>query len=286
MSEGRPERSLEALVGDLESLERIVESWEEPGQRRTVQALRTTLEEIQAGAFRRLIQTVKASSPEGLAALRAAVDDPWVFNVLSYHGLLRPPEPGLHERIEAALDAVRPALAGHEGDVELVAVEPPDVRIRLLGTCDGCSFSGDTVRLGIEKAIFEAAPEITKVSVVQGRGAGLLTIGGPETSPFAAPWQDAGPRDAVPEGGIRVVELAKASVLLTAYRGDVCAYSNTCAHLGMPLDDAELCDGVLTCPYHGFRYCLATGECLTAPDVQLPRYPARIEDGRVLVQVP
>ncbi|MDJ0867753.1 MAG: NifU family protein [Myxococcota bacterium] len=285
MSESRPERSLEALVGDLESLERVVESWDEPGHRQAVQALRTTLEDIQAGAFRRLIQSVKAS-PEGLAALRAAVDDPWVFNVLSYHGLLRPPEPSLHDRIEAALASVRPALAGHEGDVELVSVDPPEVRIRLLGTCDGCSFSGDTVRLGIEKAIFEAAAEITKVSVVQGRGSGLLTISSPDTSPFARPWEDAGPRETVPEGGTRVVELAKASVLLTAIGGELRAYANACAHLGMPLDDAELRDGVLTCPYHGFRYALDTGECLTAPDVQLPRYPARVEDGRVLVQVP
>ena len=64
------------------------------------------------------------------------------------------------------------------------------------------------------------------------------------------------------------------------------AYPNACTHLGMPLHDGELRDGVLTCRYHGFRYRLATGECLTAPDVQLPRYPVRVESGRVLVQVP
>ncbi|MGF1467314.1 MAG: NifU family protein [Sandaracinaceae bacterium] len=283
------ERGLETLVRDLESLEKVIESWDD-AQRGTVQALRTTVEEIQAGAFRRLIRAIK-DRPEGLTALKAVVrDDPWVFNVLTYHGLLRPPEPSLEDRLRAALASVRPMLASHDGDVELVGVVPPDeVQIRLLGTCDGCNFSDDTLRLGIEKAIYEAAPEVRKVSVVQ-RTSDLVQLGlgpgGPAASPFALPWEDAGPSSAVPEGGLRAVELDRVSVLLTAAGGEVRAYPNACTHLGMPLADGAVEAGVLTCRYHGFRYLLSTGECLTAPDVQLPRFPVKVEGGRVLVQVP
>jgi nitrite reductase/ring-hydroxylating ferredoxin subunit/Fe-S cluster biogenesis protein NfuA len=285
------ERSLEALVGDLAGLEKIIEGWDDPSHRQTVQALRTTLEQIQAGAFRRLIKTVKESGPEGFEALKAAVGDPWVFNVLTYHGILRAPSPSIEDRVRKALDEVRPTLASHEGDCELVAVEPPEVKIRLLGSCDGCISSADTVRLGIEKAVVDAVPEIERITVVANANA-LVQIGrgkdqGPAESPFARPYVDAAALEAVPVGDVLAVELDEVSVLLTRTRGgEVRAYPNACTHLGMPLDDGELKDGVLTCRYHGFRYLLASGECLTAPDIQLPVYPTEIADGRVRVQVP
>ncbi len=278
--------SLEGLVRDLERLEAIVAGWDE-SQQLTVQAIRSTVESIQAEAFRRLIQQVKAD-PGGLAALRAAVDDPWVFNVLSFHGLLRPPDPPVEARIEAALDTVRPMLAGHEGNVELVSFEPPDeARIRLLGTCNGCTFSDATVKLGIEKAILEAVPQVKRVTVLQGAAPAIARPGAasPDASPFDLPWQDACPVQAVPEGGVVAVDLDRASVLLTAASGVIKAYPNACAHLGMPLEMGDIRDGVLTCTFHGFQFLLATGECLTAPEIGLPSFPVRVDDQRVLVQV-
>lgn len=280
------ERDLDRLLGDLSRLEAIVDGWDS-AQQQTVQAIRTTLEEIQAGAFRRLIRTVKAKS-EGLEALKQAVDDPWVFSVLDYHRLLRPPEPSIEDRIEAALDSVRPTLASHDGNVQFVAFVPPsEVQIRLMGTCDGCAFSGETVRLGIEKAIFDAVPEVKKVSVVTRSHAELVQLGShsPSSSPFEKPWQDAGLVSDVREGAVHAVELEHASILLTKSGGELRAYPNACPHLGMPLDTGEISDGVLTCRYHGFQYVLDSGECLTAPDVALPRYPVRVEDDRVRVQV-
>ena len=85
-----------------------------------VQALREAVESIQKEAFRRIIAEVK-QSPDGMAALREAVGDPWVYSVLQFHGLLKPPQPSVEERIEQALEAVRPRLKSHEGNVELVA---------------------------------------------------------------------------------------------------------------------------------------------------------------------
>ena len=79
---------------------------------------------------------------------------------------------GLHPddlsvRITTALDNVRPFLAGHGGDVELLDIDDRvgAVRLRLLGSCDGCPSSAITLRTTVERAIFDAAPEIVIIDV-------------------------------------------------------------------------------------------------------------------------
>lgn len=278
------ERSFEQLAQDLARLEAITGRWE-PEQRSAVDAMRKTLEAIQAGAFRRLIRSLKDDGA-ALPALKKSVEDPWVFGVLSYHGLLRKPDERLEDKVEAALEKVRPALMGHSGNVELVqVVSPQEVHIRLVGSCDGCAFSEATVRMGIETAIKEVLPTLETLKVVEARKEYTPTdVAG---SPFAArPWVDAGPLELVPDGKVVAVELPGASVLLTRVRGELKAYPNACVHLGMPLDGGAVVNGVLTCPYHAFEYLLETGECLTAPEVQLAPWPVRAQSGRVQVQVP
>lgn len=280
-----PERSLEQLVGDLERLEAITDHWD-PHQKHTAQAIRHTVEAIQCEAFRRLIRVVK-QEPGGLDGLRNAVDDPWVQGVLHYHGLLRAPAPSIEDQVEQALVSIRPLLVQHDGNVELVAVEGSEVRVRLLGTCDGCAFSDATLHQGIEKAVKDAVPSIERVIAVAHPQPKLVQLRtSPTASPFAGLWTDAAAYADVPVGGVLAAELERASVLLTATtRGDVIAYPNACTHLGMPLDGGTIEQGVLTCPYHGFTYRLATGECLTAPDIALQRYAVRIEHDRVLVNL-
>ncbi len=277
-------RSLPQLAADLDRLEAVTEQWP-PEQRATVQAIRQTVEQIQAGAFRSLIRTVK-ETPGGLQGLAAAVEDEWVRSVLTYHGLLRAPAPTPEEIIEGALESVRPMLAQHGGNVSFVAFADDGIeaQIKLQGSCDGCTFSDITVRQGIETAIKEALPSVQRVKVVGGTSA-LVQLGGVDSSPFSRPWQDAGPADL--EGQpFRIVELEAASVLVAiGEQGTPKAYRNACAHLGMPLDEGRVLGGVLTCPYHGFEFALASGECLTAPSVQLFSYPSKVEDGRVFVQV-
>ena len=70
-------------------------------------------------------------------------------------------------RIAKALDGVRPFLAGHGGDVELLEIDEQvgAVRLRLLGSCDGCPSSAVTLRTTVERAIVDAAPEIAIIDV-------------------------------------------------------------------------------------------------------------------------
>lgn len=74
----------------------------------------------------------------------------------------------LQERIQAALDKVRPQLQADGGDVELVSVaEDGKVSVRLKGACGGCPMSQMTLKMGIEKVIKSTVPEVTTVEAVQ-----------------------------------------------------------------------------------------------------------------------
>ncbi len=93
-------------------------------------------------------------------------EDELIGNLLVVHGLH--PRP-LVTRVEQALDDVRPILAAHKGDVELldIDVDAAAVKLRLLGSCDGCPSSTVTLQMAVEKAILSAAPEIEIIDVVQ-----------------------------------------------------------------------------------------------------------------------
>jgi nitrite reductase/ring-hydroxylating ferredoxin subunit/Fe-S cluster biogenesis protein NfuA len=273
----------ERLVRDIVLLENITRGWEDQ-PRQTVEALRRAVDDLYREAFARLIRGLK-KTPEAAAALREVASDSLVYAVLRNLGVVKP---SLPERLEGALATVRPMLAQHKGNVELVDVHPPHtVEIRLLGACDGCPASGLTLREGVEKAIREACPEITVVKVVKGHGGGAGQVG--FVSPFAraddAGWVSALPLERIPEGGVHALELQNRSVLFYRSAGQVSCFENQCAHLGMPLEDGLVVDGVLTCSHHGFQFLLETGECLTAPEVQLITHAVRVVGSDVEVRL-
>jgi Fe-S cluster biogenesis protein NfuA len=73
----------------------------------------------------------------------------------------------LKERIEIALNSMRPFLQADGGDVELVEVTGEmEVRLKLLGNCSNCDISHMTMKAGIENGLKSAIPQITKVSAV------------------------------------------------------------------------------------------------------------------------
>lgn len=75
----------------------------------------------------------------------------------------------LISRIDRALNEVRPHLEVDGGNVEVVDVtEDHIVKIKWLGTCEGCSMSAMTMRAGIEQAIRGQLPEIVGVEAVNG----------------------------------------------------------------------------------------------------------------------
>jgi Fe-S cluster biogenesis protein NfuA/nitrite reductase/ring-hydroxylating ferredoxin subunit len=99
------------------------------------------------------------------ATLDALTADELVSSLLVIHGL-HPQD--LETRVTAALDSVRPYLGSHGGNVELLDVSPEGVvRLKLLGTCQGCPSSSVTLKFAVEEAIESAAPEVTAIQVVE-----------------------------------------------------------------------------------------------------------------------
>jgi Fe-S cluster biogenesis protein NfuA len=72
----------------------------------------------------------------------------------------------MKERVQEALDQIRPKLQADGGDVELVDVEQGIVKVRLQGSCKGCPMSQLTLKMGIEKYLREQIPEVTEVQAV------------------------------------------------------------------------------------------------------------------------
>jgi len=73
----------------------------------------------------------------------------------------------LSQKIEIALNSMRPFLQADGGDVELVDVtEDMEVQLRLMGNCSSCSMSHMTMKAGIENGLKSAIPEITKVIAI------------------------------------------------------------------------------------------------------------------------
>ena len=73
----------------------------------------------------------------------------------------------MRDRVEAALEKVRPALQRDGGNVELVDVTDDGiVKVKLVGACGGCPMSQMTLKMFIEKVVKENVPEIKAVESV------------------------------------------------------------------------------------------------------------------------
>jgi len=70
----------------------------------------------------------------------------------------------MKEKVEAALNKVRPLLQADGGNVELIEVTSDGVvKVRLTGACRGCPLSEMTLKAGVEKIVKQEVPEVTKV---------------------------------------------------------------------------------------------------------------------------
>ena len=262
-----------------------------------------------AEAAEELVRLLVGVYGDGLAAImaalaqegapgRAMIDrlaaDPVVEGLLLLHGL-HPLD--VDDRIQRALDQVRPYLGSHAGGVQYLGVTDGAARLRLEGTCHGCPSSTVTVRLAIEGAVQDAAPEVTEV-VVEGMTAppapALLQIGPrPDTAPGAGPpaaapggeWvtlPDIGPPSSRPV----TAAAGDLAVLVCSVRGTLYAYRDACAVCGSSLGAGTLAREVLTCPC-GSRYdvCRA-GAGLDGLAAHLDPLPLLADSQGVRVAVP
>lgn len=277
--------NLADLVEEINRFEAIISEWDE-SQRCVAVGLKRAIEDLHKEALTRLIKNLKQ---ESMSALRHAVEDELVYAVLLYHDLVKPPKAPLEQRVKAALEEVRPGLKSHNGDVELVAIKPPDtVEVRLIGTCSTCPASTLTLSQGVEQAIKNHCPEINNVVAVNHNPI-ANSINSHFTSPFSpkitSTWIKVTNVDQIPDFGILTGKIGEISVILYRQGLNINCYRNACIHLASPLDMGKLDNNIITCPSHGFQYNLETGECLTTPDIWLNSYPVKIKGDNVFVQI-
>jgi Fe-S cluster biogenesis protein NfuA len=73
----------------------------------------------------------------------------------------------MREKIEEVLNSkIKPLLQADGGDIELVDVEDGVVKVRLQGACAGCPGAAMTLRMGVERLLKEALPEVKEVVAV------------------------------------------------------------------------------------------------------------------------
>jgi Fe-S cluster biogenesis protein NfuA len=72
----------------------------------------------------------------------------------------------MKEKVESALEKVRPSLMADGGNVELVDVQDGVVKVRLTGACGGCPMSQMTLKMGIERLLKKEIPEVKEVVAV------------------------------------------------------------------------------------------------------------------------
>jgi Fe-S cluster biogenesis protein NfuA len=153
-----PEELVERVLELLGSLDEIAD----PVAQARVQELVGTVLELYGAGLERILGILQDAGDPALPIRDALLDDGIVASLLLIHGLYPIP---LEERVTQALDSMRPFLASHGGNVELVSLEEGVARLRLQGSCDGCPSSAATLENALKEALDEAAPDLLGLEV-------------------------------------------------------------------------------------------------------------------------
>ncbi len=73
----------------------------------------------------------------------------------------------VEQKVQKALDEIKPQIQADGGDIDLVAIEGTTVKVKLRGACSGCPMAAMTLKQGVERIIKARVPEITQVESVQ-----------------------------------------------------------------------------------------------------------------------
>jgi Fe-S cluster biogenesis protein NfuA/nitrite reductase/ring-hydroxylating ferredoxin subunit len=256
--------------------------------------LKTAVEGFHKEGLVRIVQALKAD-PRGKELLFELVDDPVVYALFVMHGIVRADPVTLAQQ---ALDGVRPYLQSHGGDVELVGVDLPVARVRLSGTCTGCSQSATTLQEVVERALVSGVQGLHSVEVlptdpepafipltsleVRGSGGTARGYASGSANGSSNGWERGPDVESLADGKVTVWD----GVALVRVGGRVAAYRDACAHQGLSLENALVdVDGrTLRCSWHGMTYDTWSGESMSMTGKRLHAYPARVESGAVWVR--
>jgi nitrite reductase (NADH) small subunit/3-phenylpropionate/trans-cinnamate dioxygenase ferredoxin subunit len=89
----------------------------------------------------------------------------------------------------------------------------------------------------------------------------------------------------VPEGEGKTVQVKGRLIALFCVGGQMHAIDDVCPHMGASLSGGYVENGIVTCPWHAWRFRLADGAWADNPRIKIGCYPVRVQDDEVQVQV-
>ena len=159
----REEQQLGDRMDRLQQLLQECEAAADSVWKAKIKEIVETLLEFHGNGLSKIVAYLEESGAPGRQTLDEIAKDDAARSLLLLYNLH--PQ-GFRERVEAALDRVRPLLASHGGNVELLECSDDGaVRLRLTGNCHGCPSSQQTLKHAIEESLYAAAPEIAQLCV-------------------------------------------------------------------------------------------------------------------------
>ena len=89
----------------------------------------------------------------------------------------------------------------------------------------------------------------------------------------------------VGEGEGKTVKVGDKLIAVFCSGGRFLAIDDTCPHMGASLSAGYVEDGVVTCPWHAWRFRLSDGAWADNPRIAIGSYPVQVEDGNVQIKV-
>ena len=290
-----------------ERIESLLEAAATGGQvaRERAEELVRLVVDLYGAGLERLLEIVYDAGRLDDELLDRLARDDLVASLLAVHGLHPYDVP---TRVQRALDGVRPYLGSHGGDVELLGVTDEGVvRLRMLGSCDGCASSSVTLTLAVETAITSAAPEVSGIEVEETpphqAGPSVIPVTALRSrlddvagSPPAGPdWTTVAELAGLAPGQVGAFSVAGVAVVGTRVGADLFAYRDHCPGCGGSLAGGVLerrlggaaGDAVLRCPVCSRHYDVRhAGRSLDGTDEQLEPVPLLVHDGVASLAVP
>ena len=276
---------METLLGEIETLD-------DPSARSKAAEVVGVLLDLYGEGLARMMEVV-AEGEDREKAFDAFAGDELVSHLLLLHGL-HPLD--LETRVTGALEEVRPYLQSHGGNVELMGIEGGVARLRLEGSCNGCPSSTMTLKLAIEEAIQNAAPDLDGIEaegVAEPKPTPNFVAGPtlqrkkkrPEVN--GAHWTAIG-EITLAGGEMLAREISDEPVLFVKLANDLYAYRNLCPGCGESLEGGILEVADLGCPQCGRRYDVRrAGRCLDEEGLHLEPMPLLVgEEGKVKIALP
>ena len=163
---GTDELAYDEVLGRIADLAEALVSHPDPVVAAQVGELLDWVDAFHRDGLGRLVEMVR--SWRGEIFLEAVAADAVTGTLLAAYGLGEPPElpTATGDSVAAALEHVRPLVESHGGSIEVDSVIDGVVKVRLLGTCDGCPSSAATLTYGVEAALREHWPHFRRLELV------------------------------------------------------------------------------------------------------------------------